>query len=60
MTWITTAAEEEGVELINLQDEWIMEDEQYFRDYIHYSPRGAAWFSTRLASEILLPRLQQD
>lgn len=60
MTWITTAAEEEGVELIVLQDKWVMEDEQYFRDYIHYSPRGAAWFSTRLADEILLPRLQQD
>jgi hypothetical protein len=59
MTWISTAAEEEGVELIVLQGQWVMEEEQYFRDYIHYSPRGAAWFSTRLASEILLPRLQQ-
>ena len=57
MAWMTTAATEEGVELIVLQDAWPMEDELDFRDFIHYSPRGAASFSARLAEEILLPRL---
>jgi len=60
MTWITTAAAEEGVELVMLHGEWQMDEEQYFRDYIHYSPRGAAWFSTRLSDEVLLPRLRDQ
>jgi len=57
-TWMTAAAAEEGVELIVLQDLWPMEEELDFRDFIHYSPRGAASFSARLAEEILLPRLR--
>lgn len=56
--WITAAAKEEGLPLVMLQDDWVMEDEQYFRDYIHYSPRGAKWYSTKLADEVLLPLLQ--
>jgi hypothetical protein len=58
LQWITAAAEEEQVELLVLHGAWPMEDEQFFRDYIHYSPRGAAWFSTKLADEVLLPRLR--
>ena len=57
MQWITRHAEELDIEFYNLHEEWGLPME-YFRDFIHYAPQGAAWFSERMALEVLAPLLQ--
>ncbi|MFK5956871.1 MAG: hypothetical protein QM477_10550 [Planctomycetota bacterium] len=59
LQWIERSADQLGIPFYNLQQHWDLPMEHY-RDFIHYAPRGAAWFSKRMATEILAPLLQQD
>jgi len=59
ITWMEHNAKELGIPFYNLQQNWELPME-YYRDFIHYAPQGAAWFSQRMATEILTPLLQQD
>lgn len=59
LDWIRTAAAEEEVEFLMLHGQWLMEDEQFYRDYIHFAPLGAKHYSSQFAEEVLLPRLRE-
>lgn len=59
LSWMTGVAEEAELPLLLLQDRIPMEV-KHFRDYIHYSPQGAAHF-TRAVAPYLAPFLvEQD
>ncbi|MDA0668152.1 MAG: hypothetical protein O3A95_10885 [Planctomycetota bacterium] len=57
MQWMQQNAEQLDLDFYNLHQDWELPMEHY-RDFIHYAPQGAAWFSERLAQEILAPMLQ--
>lgn len=57
MQWMQQNAEELDLEFYNLHQDWGLPVE-LFRDFIHYAPQGAAWFSKRLAQEVLAPMLE--
>lgn len=57
MQWMQENAKELDLEFYNLHEDWGLPMEHY-RDFIHYAPQGAAWFSERLAQEVLAPMLQ--
>jgi hypothetical protein len=58
LAWMTTVAQANDLPLLLLQDQIPMEV-KHFRDYIHYSPQGAAHF-TREVAPLLAPLLRAD
>lgn len=58
LEWMERNAQELDLEFYNLHADWKLPMKHY-RDFIHYAPQGAAWFSERLAQEVLAPMLQE-